>query len=212
MRIGVTLAWAGFGLIAGLVGCGDQPPAAEPVNPNIVILFADDLGYGDLASYGHPNIRTPNLDTLALQGQRWTDFYVAAPVCSPSRGALLTGRLPIRTGLYGRQINVLFPNDSAGMPASERTLAEALKAEGYATAIIGKWHLADTADVYPYSVQVGVKALDRAMQTHGARGFTNELGLTEAWHSLRVVNVADGTNEILYRTISQRLLKGDLDI
>ena len=80
MRIGVTLAWAGFGLIAGLVGCGDQPPAAEPVNPNIVILFADDLGYGDLASYGHPKLRTPNLDTLALQGQRWTDFYVAAPV------------------------------------------------------------------------------------------------------------------------------------
>jgi len=63
-----------------------------------------------------------------------------------------------------------------------------------------------------YSVQVGVKALDRAIQAHGAMGFTNELGLTEAWHSLRVVNVADGTNEILYRTISQRLLKGDLDI
>ncbi|MFP6814788.1 MAG: acyl-CoA dehydrogenase family protein, partial [Pseudomonadales bacterium] len=63
-----------------------------------------------------------------------------------------------------------------------------------------------------YSVQVGVKALDRAIQVHGAMGFTNELGLTEAWHSLRVVNVADGTNEILYRTISQRLLKGDLDI
>ena len=63
-----------------------------------------------------------------------------------------------------------------------------------------------------YSVQIGLKAVDRAIQTHGAMGFTNELGLTEAWHALRIVNVADGTNEILYRTISQRLLKGDVQI
>ncbi|GIS20181.1 MAG: hypothetical protein CM15mP120_20970 [Pseudomonadota bacterium] len=71
--------------------------------PNIVILFADDLGYGDLQSYGHPYIRTPHIDDLARSGQRWADFYVAAPVCSPSRGALLTGRLPLRRGpFYGR--------------------------------------------------------------------------------------------------------------
>ena len=67
--------------------------------PNIVIFFADDLGYGDLGSFGHPYIRTPNIDTLAASGQRWTDFYVAAPVCSPSRAALLTGRLPGRSGV-----------------------------------------------------------------------------------------------------------------
>lgn len=117
--------------------------------PNIIILFADDLGYGDLGSYGHPYNRTPNLDQLAAEGQRWTDFYVAAPVCSPSRGALLTGKYPTRSGLYGRQINVLFPNDSVGMPAAERTLPEALKEQGYATAIIGKWHLGDAPDVLP---------------------------------------------------------------
>ena len=117
--------------------------------PNIVILFADDLGYGDLSSYGHPYIRTPNLDRLATEGQRWTDFYAPAPVCSPSRGALLTGRLPNRTGLYGRQIAVLFPNDVEGMPDAEYTMAEALKSKGYATGIIGKWHLGDTADKLP---------------------------------------------------------------
>ena len=77
--------------------------------PNFVVMFADDLGYGDLQSFGHPYIRTPNLDQLAQEGQRWTDFYVAAPVCSPSRGALLTGRLPVRTGLYGVRIGVYFP-------------------------------------------------------------------------------------------------------
>jgi len=78
-----------------------RPPAARP---NIIVLYADDLGYGDLSSYGHPNIATPNLDALAADGQRWTNFYAPAPVCSPSRGALLTGRLPNRTGLYGRRI------------------------------------------------------------------------------------------------------------
>ena len=106
--------------------------------PNFVILFADDLGYGDLGSYGHPYIRTPNLDQLAAEGQRWTDFYAPAPVCSPSRGALLTGRLPNRTGLYGRQVAVLFPNDVVGIPAEERTMAEALKEAGYRTGIGGQ--------------------------------------------------------------------------
>ena len=121
--------------------------AAPP--PNIVILFADDLGYGDLSSYGHPYIRTPNLDRMAQQGQRWTDFYAPAPVCSPSRGALLTGRLPNRTGLYGRQIAVLFPNDVEGMPDAEYTMAEALRDAGYATGMIGKWHLGDAPDKLP---------------------------------------------------------------
>jgi arylsulfatase A-like enzyme len=120
-----------------------------PTQPNIVILFADDLGYGDLGSYGHPYNSTPNLDILAQEGQRWTDFYVAAPVCSPSRGALMTGKLPNRSGLYGRQLYVLHPNDSAGMPDRELTVAEAVSAQGYRTAIIGKWHLGDAPDTLP---------------------------------------------------------------
>lgn len=117
--------------------------------PNVVLFFADDLGYGDLGSYGHPYNRTPNLDALAAEGQRWTDFYVAAPVCSPSRGALLTGKQPKRMGLWGRQIGVFFPKASAGLPHEERTLPEALKEVGYATGIIGKWHLGDAPEFLP---------------------------------------------------------------
>lgn len=117
--------------------------------PNIVILFADDLGYGDLSSFGHPYIRTPELDELARLGQRWTDFYVASPVCSPSRAALLTGRLPVRSGLYGDLIRVYFPDEPGGFPESEVSIAEALKARGYATGIFGKWHLGDREHAYP---------------------------------------------------------------
>ena len=117
--------------------------------PNIVIFFADDLGYGDLGSFGHPYIRTPNIDTLAANGQRWTDFYVAAPVCSPSRAALLTGRLPVRSGLYGDTIRVFFPDEPGGLPQSEVTLAEALQEKGYATGMFGKWHLGDAPHALP---------------------------------------------------------------
>ncbi len=138
-----------FALLAFCAGVCLSAHAYASSKPNIVILFADDLGYGDLGSYGHPYIRTPNLDKLAAEGQRWTDFYVAAPVCSPSRGALLTGKLPNRTGLYGRQIGVFFPNAKAGMPPEERTLAEALGEQGYRSAIIGKWHLGDAAEFLP---------------------------------------------------------------
>ena len=117
--------------------------------PNVVIMFADDLGYGDLGSFGHPYIRTPNIDTLAAEGQRWTDFYVAAPVCSPSRAALLTGRLPVRSGLYGNAIRVFFPDEPGGFPDAEVTLAEALKEHGYATGMFGKWHLGDAPHALP---------------------------------------------------------------
>ena len=117
--------------------------------PNVVIFFADDLGYGDLGSFGHPYIRTPNIDTLAANGQRWTDFYVAAAVCSPSRAALLTGRLPVRSGLYGNTIRVYFPDEPGGLPQSEVTLAEALKDNGYATGMFGKWHLGDAPHALP---------------------------------------------------------------
>ncbi|MDO8542105.1 MAG: sulfatase [Opitutaceae bacterium] len=109
--------------------------------PNVVIIFADDLGYGDLGCYGHPSIRTPNLDRMAAQGLRFTDFYAAAEVCTPSRAALLTGRYPIRSGMANDTRRVLFPNSKGGLPPAEITLAEALKTKGYATAHVGKWHL-----------------------------------------------------------------------
>jgi len=109
--------------------------------PNIVIIYADDLGYGDLGCYGHPTIRTPNLDRMAAEGVRFTQFYSAAEVCTPSRAALLTGRYPVRSGMCHDQIRVLRNNSTGGLPQEEVTLAELLKAQGYRTACIGKWHL-----------------------------------------------------------------------
>jgi hypothetical protein len=87
--------------------------------PNVVIIFCDDMGYGDLACYGHPTIRTPNLDRMAAEGQRWTDFYVGASVCTPSRAALLTGRLPLRSGMCDDDRRVLFPDSAGGLPAAK---------------------------------------------------------------------------------------------
>ena len=130
----------------GLLGHGQTAGRpVQPARPNIIIIFADDLGYGDLSIYGNTSIRTPNLDRMATEGQKWTNFYAQSPVCSPSRAALLTGRLPIRTGMYGEAQRgapkVLRDNAAQGLPAEEITLAEALQAKGYATGIIGKWHL-----------------------------------------------------------------------
>ena len=103
---------------------GDQlesTPATE--TPNVIIINCDDLGFGDLGCFGHPNIRTPNLDRMAAEGQKWTSFYSADPVCTPSRAGLLTGRYPIRNGMTSAPHPVLFPNSKGGLPADEITLA-----------------------------------------------------------------------------------------
>ncbi len=122
-------------------------PISRP--PNVVVVLADDLGWGDLGSYGAPVIRTPRLDRMAAEGQRWTNFYVTASVCSPSRAGLLTGRLPVRNGLYGDQVRVLFPDFVGGIQDEEITLAEALRDLGYATGMFGKWHLGDRPEYLP---------------------------------------------------------------
>lgn len=118
---------------------------AAPARPNIILIFADDLGYGDLGCYGHPTIRTPNLDRMASEGIRFTQFYAAAPVCSPSRAALLTGRYPMRSGVT----RVLFPDSQGGLPPSEITTAEILRGAGYRTAAVGKWHLGHLPQYLP---------------------------------------------------------------
>lgn len=125
------------------------PASAHAQRPNFVVIFADDLGYGDLGCYGHPTIRTPHLDRMAREGMRFTQFYSAAEVCTPSRAALLTGRLPPRSGMCGKQRRVLFPGSKGGLPAEEVTVAELLKKQGYATACIGKWHLGHLPDYLP---------------------------------------------------------------
>lgn len=125
--------------------------AATAKKPNVVIIFCDDLGYGDLACYGHPTIRTPHLDRMAQEGQKWTQFYVAASVCTPSRAGLMTGRLPIRTGMCSDTRRVLFPDSAGGLPRQEITIAEVLKPAGYATHAIGKWHLGHLPEYLPTS-------------------------------------------------------------
>jgi arylsulfatase A-like enzyme len=119
--------------------------SATPRKPNVIVIFADDLGYGDLGCFGSPVLRTPNLDGLAAAGVKLTNFYSAAPVCTPSRAALLTGRYPIRSGM----VRVLFPGEEFGLPDDEVTIAELLKRAGYKTGCIGKWHLGDLPQYRP---------------------------------------------------------------
>lgn len=132
-----------------LGGVGSRAAVARPATPerppNVVLIFADDLGYADLGCYGAEGIKTPNLDRLAREGTRFTDFYAAQAVCSASRAALLTGCYPHRVGIQG----ALGPGSKIGINAHEMTVAEVLKSRGYATAIYGKWHLGDAPQFLP---------------------------------------------------------------
>lgn len=132
-----------------LTGCQTGNGPEKNRTPNFIVIFADDMGYGDVGVYGHPTINTPNLDEMARAGQKWTSFYVAASVCTPSRAGLITGRLPIRTGMCSSKRRVLFPDSNGGLPDSELTIATLLKSAGYATACIGKWHLGHLPQYLP---------------------------------------------------------------
>ena len=133
-----------FAAIAGfcLFRCEISPAAT----PNFVIIFADDQGYGDLGCFGSEKIKTPNIDRMAKEGRRMTNFMVASPVCTPSRAALLTGCYPKRVGLHK---HVLFPQSTKGLNPAEHTIADHLKGLGYATACFGKWHLGHHPETLP---------------------------------------------------------------
>lgn len=160
MKSWIPRALAMLGLFAGV-----SLFAVETQRPNIVIIYADDLGYADLGCYGSPVIRTPHLDRMAAEGLRFTDFYSGAEVCTPSRTALLTGRYPLRSGMAGAR-RVLFPNSKGGLPPAEVTLAEALKTVGYATAHIGKWHL---------GIHEGSRPLDQGFDTSYGLPYSNDM-------------------------------------
>ena len=120
--------------------------------PNLIVIFIDDMGYGDIGPFGSTKNETPHLDRMAKEGMKLTSFYVASPVCSPSRAALMTGSYPKRVGLAkGSGHIVLFPGDVHGLNPKEITIAEMLKEEGYATGCYGKWHLGDQPEFLPTS-------------------------------------------------------------
>lgn len=127
------------------VGC-ESPNTSSETRPNIIIFFTDDQGYGDVGSYGASGFDTPNMDLLAENGIRFTDFYVTAPVCTPSRAGLLTGKYPKRVGLHEA---VLYPFSEGGLSPKEYTIAKMLKDNGYTTSCIGKWHLGHLPEYMP---------------------------------------------------------------
>jgi arylsulfatase A len=124
---------------------------ARPVKPNFIVIFCDDLGYGDIGPFGSTLNRTPHLDRMAQEGMRLTSFYSSCSVCSPSRASLMTGCYAQRLDMHVNDKNlcVLFPGDRKGLSPSEVTIAEVLRPHGYATACIGKWHLGDQPAFLP---------------------------------------------------------------
>ncbi len=145
----------------------------ETDRPNVVLINCDDLGYGDLGCYGSTTHRTPALDRLAAEGVRLTDFYMASPVCSPSRGAMMTGCYPSRIGFdsfEGR--GVLFPGQGVGLNPSEITVARLLKNCGYATCHIGKWHCGDQPEFLPTR---------HGFDSYYGIPFSNDMGIQAGW-------------------------------
>ena len=134
-----------FAILAALLLIGCSSAEREDGPPNVIIIFADDLGYTDLSSFGQTEWETPALDRLGAEGARFTDFYVPTPACSPSRAALLTGRYPLKAGVR----EVLSPRTLRGLPEAERTAAEIFRDSGYRTGMVGKWHLGAHPDFLP---------------------------------------------------------------
>ena len=179
----ILFAW----LLAGL-NCA--LPAAE-LRPNVIIILADDLGYGDLGCYGHAKFKTPNLDRMAAEGARLTQFNTPAPFCAPTRASLMTGRYPFRCGMMANPA----PDggliaDALALPGSEITLAQLFKQAGYATGMVGKWHL-------------GHK---RSEQMPTGRGFDEYLGILYS-NDMRPVQLMDGNQPPEYPLVQANLTR-----
>ena len=158
---------------ASAIGVAAQTRAVR--RPNFVIFLADDLGCEDIGAWGASDLKTPNIDSLASSGARFTNWYAAAPVCAPSRAALLTGRYPIRAGV---------PNNGPPLKPTEQTIASLLKPAGYATALIGKWHLGSTAETVP-----NAHGFDRFFGFHS--GCIDYFSHRYYWGEPRTVNYHD---------------------
>jgi len=167
----------GIVLLAAACAVGPLRTVQAADHTNVVIIYADDLGYGDLGCYGHPRFKTPNLDRLAAEGARLTQFMSSCPYCAPSRAALQTGRYQFRSGM----VNNPCPGantDELGLPSDEITLGRAFKSAGYATICIGKWHLGHKPPFYPtrhgYDEYFGIL-------------YSNDMHPVELWDGEKVV-------------------------
>ena len=164
--------------------------AAPPAKPNIVIILADDLGYGDVGCYGQQKFKTPYLDRMAAEGARLTQFNTPMPFCAPTRASLMTGRYPFRCGLTQNPAPDGGPQaDALALPASELTLADVLRRVGYATGMVGKWHLGHKPGTLPTD-----------------RGFDEYLGIPYS-NDMRPVQLLDGTNVVEYPVVQTTLTR-----
>lgn len=169
-------------IFVSLFACNAPQSQPKAEGPNFIIIYADDLGYGDLSCYGHPQIKTPNLDQMAANGIKFSELYSISPVCSPSRAGLMTGRYPIRMGIH----HVFFPESWTGMSPNEITLAEALKENGYSTGVVGKWHLGHHLQFLPLQ-----------------QGFDEYFGIPYS-NDMEAVVYMEG-NEVITHDVDQRL-------
>lgn len=142
MRLITTLATASLLIPASATGIQQSPPD----RPNVVLIMTDDAGYADTGSYGAPDIRTPNIDSLARDGVKLTDFYANAMSCTPTRAGLIAGRYQQRYGIEFVLASPGVPGSDGGLPPLPHSLPLLLKKNGYATALIGKWHLGYTRE------------------------------------------------------------------
>jgi arylsulfatase A-like enzyme len=169
--------------------------AASQVKPNIIFILTDDLGYTDLGCYGATQIKTPNLDGMAREGTRFTDFYAAACVCTPTRAAFLTGCYPKRVGLH---VAVLPTKSQRGLHPDEVTIAEVLRGQGYATACIGKWHLGEAPELLPT-----------------AQGFDSYFGMAGPNHGAsdlyRAIQVIEEKTNVVQSQLTQRYTREAVD-
>lgn len=188
-RLSRLLAKAAAGCACALL-VFTSAPAAETPQPNIVVILADDLGYGDLGCYGHPSFKTPRIDQLAAEGARLTQFNTPAPLCAPTRASLMTGRYPFRCGLTQNPAPDGGPAaDALALPASEVTLAQVLKSAGYATGMVGKWHLGHKPGFLPTD-----------------RGFDEYCGIPYS-NDMRPVQLLEGTKVAEYPVVQATLTR-----
>lgn len=174
---------------------GQKPEGQQDLLPNIILIFTDDQGYNDVGVFGAEDISTPNLNQMAKDGAKLTNFYAAQAVCSASRAAILTGSYPNRIGIH----NALMPNSKKGLNPKETTLAEMLKNKGYATAIFGKWHLGDAAEFMPtkqgFDEYFGIPYSNDMWPLHPQQGPIFDFGALPLYENEKVIDtLTDQTN------------------